>query len=271
VDSFFPLVEEIEEHVMAIESVVHNEDNPASNDSPVLLADTQASRILAAGEKVMAAPSFADEKHTISRDVASVKTTVTRFSLPRLTCGLMLRRWRRAISRFVSYCTRNKSRKVTPSFTRASFDLYRMARTRQLATSVARVLATKPEVVAGIRKRLLASVGPDASDEIEIAIYFGDVQGEAREESECITCSAECGSVDHILTLQQSLAHYERMLSESHPMYIQNLHFDLLRARAKGDYAMFVLAMVTVMVVPPSVVTGMCTPYNRSFTSQVIE
>jgi magnesium transporter len=83
--------------------------------------------------------------------------------------------------------------------------------------------------------------------------------------------SAEYGSVDHILTLQQSLAHYERMLSESHPMYIQNLHFDLLRARAKGDYAMFVLSMVTVLVVPPSVITGMCTLYDCSFTSQVIE
>jgi len=52
------------------------------------------------------------------------------------------------------------------------------------------------------------------------------------------------------------LAHYERMLSESHPLYLQNLNFDLLRARAKGDYAMFVLALVTVMVVPPSVVIG---------------
>jgi magnesium transporter len=191
VDSFFPLVEEIEEHVMAIESVVHNKDNPASTVSPIPLANTQALRILVAGEaippanawalralpageKAIAATSLVDEKHTISRDVASVKTTMTQFSLPKLTCGLMLRRWRRAISRFVSFCMRNKSRKVTPTVTRASFDLYRMARTRQLATSVARVLATKPEVVAGIRKRLLAS-----SDDVEVAIYFGDVQGEA--------------------------------------------------------------------------------------------
>lgn len=64
--------------------------------------------------------------------------------------------------------------------------------------------------------------------------------------------------VDHLLTLQQSLAHYERMLSESHPMYLQNLHMDLLRARAKGDYAMFVLAVVTVIIVPPSVIIGRC-------------
>jgi magnesium transporter len=194
VDSFFPLVEEIEEHVTAIESVVHNEDNPASTITPIPLANTRASRILPAGEtvppanawalpaeeKVVTATSFVDEKHAISEDVASVKTVKTQFSLPRMTCGLMLRRWWRAISRFVNFCVRNKPRsKVKPSFTRASFGLHRMARTRHLATSVARVLATKPEVVAGIRKRLLASDGSDNSDDAEVAIYFGDVQGEA--------------------------------------------------------------------------------------------
>ena len=62
--------------------------------------------------------------------------------------------------------------------------------------------------------------------------------------------------VDHILTLQQSLVHYERMLSESHPMYLQNLHFDLLRARLQRDFTMFVLAIVTVVIVPPSVLIG---------------
>jgi hypothetical protein len=44
---------------------------------------------------------------------------------------------------------------------------------------MARVLATKPEVIVGIRKRLLVSDGPDASDDAEVGIYFGDVQGEA--------------------------------------------------------------------------------------------
>lgn len=178
---------------MAIESVVHNEDNPASTMSPTPLANTRTLRVLPAGEanawavralpvgeKVAPATSFVDEKHALSRDVASVKTSMTQFSLPRLTCGLMLRRCRRAVSRFfASFCMRNKPRKAKPSVTHASFDLHRMARTRRLATSVARVLATKPEVVAGIRKRLLAPDGADSSEDAEVAIYFGDVQGEA--------------------------------------------------------------------------------------------
>ena len=200
VDSFFPLVEEIEEHVTAIETIVHNEDNPASTISPIPSANTRALRIVTAGEtippadawslraipsgeKVVPVISIVDEKHTFSINVASVKTAVTQFSLPKMTFGLMLRRWRRAISRFVGYCMRNKPRMVKPSFTGASVDLHRMARTRRLATSVARVLATKPEVIAGIRKRLMASDNPDAGDDVEVAIYFGDVQGAAKYRS----------------------------------------------------------------------------------------
>jgi magnesium transporter len=62
--------------------------------------------------------------------------------------------------------------------------------------------------------------------------------------------------VDHILALQQSLAHYERMLSESHPVYLQNLYIDLLHARAKTDFAMFVLTVIVVVDLPPQVVVG---------------
>jgi magnesium transporter len=62
--------------------------------------------------------------------------------------------------------------------------------------------------------------------------------------------------VDHILTLQQSLAHYERMLSESHPMYLQNLYIDLLRGRSKGDFALIILGVAGMMHLPPLVLSG---------------
>jgi magnesium transporter len=56
--------------------------------------------------------------------------------------------------------------------------------------------------------------------------------------------------------LQQSLAHYERMLSQSHPTYIQNLSIDFSNARAKGDRAAFILATVTMLMLPPGVPIG---------------
>ncbi len=68
-----------------------------------------------------------------------------------------------------------------------------------------------------------------------------------------------CGISKHTLGCQSwgKWAHYEWMLSKSHPMYLQNLSFDLLHVCAKGDFTMFVLILVTVIVVPPSVIIGM--------------
>ncbi len=86
-----------------------------------------------------------------------------------------------------------------------------------------------------------------------------------------MTYQLNVDAVDHILTLQQSLAHYERMLSESHPMYLRNLHLDLLRVRAKVEYGTFLLTLVAVMVVPPLVVIGTCTIYHCSSISEVNE
>lgn len=181
-DSFFPVVEEIEEHVTAVESVVYSEDSPASTITHIPLAPARPLRAISTGEKLALSASFVDEKHVSARDVASVKTTKTQFSPPRLTCGLMLWRLRRGISRFINFSTKSKPRTVEPSYSRASFDLRRMARTRQLITSVARVLASKPEVIAAIRKRLLTSDGSAAGDDAEVAVYFGDVQGKTGKD-----------------------------------------------------------------------------------------
>jgi magnesium transporter len=249
-------VEEIGKEVIAIESVVYNEDSPGSTVTTpsISLARARASRLLTSEEKAL--NSLVDEKQLFFRDVASIRTAKTQFSLPRLTFGLMLRRMRRAFLRFIGLFkpSRSKSRSVKPSFSRAYFDLRRMARTRRLVTTVARVLATKPEVVAGIRKRLMTADGLVAGDNAEVGIYLGDVQGQP--QSRDFFSWTHTPRADHILTLQLSLAHYERMLSQSHPTYIQNLHVDFLRARAKGDFAAFILAVIGMLVLPPGVVIG---------------
>jgi magnesium transporter len=184
VDSFFPFVEEIEEHVTAIQSIVYNENSPASIIPSHPLELVRAWKSLPAEEKVSSPTSFTDEKQVVLRDVASVKTAKTQFTLPRLTFALIWRRVRRAFSHFIGLCLRRKPRNVNvnPSFTSASFGLHRMARARRLLTSVTRVLATKPEVVAGIRKRLLVSDGLTAGDDAEVAVYFGDVQGQPKKQ-----------------------------------------------------------------------------------------
>jgi magnesium transporter len=173
-------VKEIGEHVAAIESLVSNEYSPASTITANPPIESRSLLAPPVAEKVVPI-SFDDEKKGFARDGAPVKTTKTQFSLPRLTCGLMWRRLRRGLLQLTGFWMRSKPRKVKPSLTRTTLGLHRMVRMKRLATSVARILATKPEVVAGIRKRLLASDGPTTSDDADVAIYFGDVQGEIKE------------------------------------------------------------------------------------------
>jgi len=87
--------------------------------------------------------------------------------------------WRLA-SRFLSLITKRNSRTQFHSENPAAGNLRRVARTRRLVTTLTRVLSTKSEVVGRLRKRLLTpgEHGIVVQDDIEVAIYMGDVQGE---------------------------------------------------------------------------------------------
>lgn len=138
-----------------------------------------------ADEKTITPPQkdSVDEKFPLPLDPRiSVRT---RFSLPRPTLLLFFRRLKRALTSIRISVT------VTVEHTTAANPTYitlrRMARTRRLVTSLARLLATKSEVVAQIRKRLLSSNpsglgnGAGKDDDTEVAIHMGDVQGTFHE------------------------------------------------------------------------------------------
>ena len=78
--------------------------------------------------------------------------------------------------------------------------------------------------------------------------------------SSCLIHASPCTKqavVDHILTLQQSLAHYERMLSQLQPTYLNNLRVALSLGRSSGDKAIFILTFVSMAVLPPQIIIGM--------------
>jgi len=108
------------------------------------------------------------------------------FTAPRPTFRMLMRRLRRYISNhWRRIWARKKSEpRVSPRGT----TLRRMAKTRRLVTSLNRLLASKSDVITQIQKRLLqgtqpgtqkASLGNGGSkgEELEVAIYMGDVQG----------------------------------------------------------------------------------------------
>ncbi|TFK30406.1 hypothetical protein FA15DRAFT_662361 [Coprinopsis marcescibilis] len=240
VDSFFPLLNEIEKEVVAIDKLVYAEGGEAEDTKSTPIAEPPTPSTL----KPELENEPVAEKHHIDQQLeknpvnpntnTSEESIRPHFTAPRPTLRMLFRRYRRNIASFFREWRRNKKpeTRINP---RAS-TLRRMARTRRLVTSLGRLLATKSDVIGQIRKRLLqqgvtASLGNGGSkgEELEVAIYMGDVQ-------------------DHILTLQHSLNHIERMLSESHPSYLSQLRVTVARTKGGSDKSFVYLTVLTIAV-----------------------
>jgi len=102
---------------------------------------------------------------------------------------------------------------------------------RKLVAGLSRILGTKHHVVARLLKQSADKGG-------SIEAYMGDVE-------------------DHILLLQNSLYHYEAMLSQCQPSYMSNLRVSALWARAGTDIKILALSTVTISVLPMQVLVGM--------------
>ncbi|KAH8120176.1 hypothetical protein DFH11DRAFT_1558780 [Phellopilus nigrolimitatus] len=262
VDSFFPILAAIEKEVKEVDDLVlRNPTTPETKESMKMeeaaVEQTDASfsnhDSFEKEKAVLTGCYFADEENE-KRDEAGKEGT-TRLSLPvgikiyrspfilfcRLEIAVRSFLWKRMMER--------KFRQIVEKdqfMSSTSKTLLRMAATRRIVTSLGRLLGTKGDVVAQIRKRLLttsveassARLGMGVLDAGEVAIYMGDIQ-------------------DHIVTLQQSLTHYERMLSHSHPAYLSQLRISQSVARSGTDTALLLLTVVSVSVLSIQVVLGL--------------
>ncbi|KAF8632619.1 hypothetical protein AX15_001821 [Amanita polypyramis BW_CC] len=223
VDSFFPYLEQIDKEVVAIDKLVFSRHDQMSEEhvefSPLESVSTAYSEIQL---ETSGAGQEDDEKiEVLSEKIAFERTKPT----TRLTIFGSLGRFRHLWTRWKA----SKENLVQNS----KDALRRIARARRLVTSLSRLLATKSDVVAQIRKRLLTDghfgEGLMArQDALDIAIYMGDIQ-------------------DHIFTLQHSLAHYERILGQLHPTYLSQLRTDALTKSDKGK-ALLYLTFTTVAI-----------------------
>jgi magnesium transporter len=226
VDSFFPFLKEIEQQVLAVEALVFS-----SNDvSHISSTNTLNDLIHMPGDN-QCDSNVEKLPDTLSKEMGETPPILNRgLSLSRFTQPLLFRRLKCRLQnlRNAFATTREAKTQVTTTNT-----LLRMARARRLVTSLTRLLATKSEVISQIRKRFLIGgrqiASPQGNDDLEIAIYMGDVQ-------------------DHILTLQQSLHHYERMLSDSRPAYLTQLRTHLAKTKQYTDKAILVLSLISIGV-----------------------
>ena len=186
-DAFFPFLAEIEKEVMDIERLVYIGDEV--HDSPATISyseySSSASSTLKPESGVISQISVeGQEKKRNSMGSFSTDGSVrAHFAPQRLTVRLMLRRVRRYIAaQWDKSWTRALETRVSPR----TMTLRRIAKTRKLVTLLGRLLTSKADVVAQIRKRLLQSGGPALAnggtkdEELEVAIYMGDVQGRSR-------------------------------------------------------------------------------------------
>ncbi|KAJ3816001.1 hypothetical protein F5876DRAFT_71491 [Lentinula aff. lateritia] len=233
VDSFFPFSDEIEKEVMAMEQLVYPSGTTTTvSDVPARSESVLPEKVALAKE---ALPAL-NEKNLLKLE-GTFSGTRTHFALSRPPLPLLYRRFLR-YTRSLWQPSPSNERSI-PSSTMIT--LRRMARIRRLVTSLTRLLAAKSEVVAQIRKRLLTGSGNGISvnnDEAEVAMYMGDVQ-------------------DHILSLQHSLAHYERMLGQSHPTYLQQLRTHVSLTKSGADKALVYLTTVSMAVLCLQTVIGM--------------
>lgn len=245
VDAFFPVLSEIEKEVMAIDKMVYVEEDE-DNDSSVRLEQqsswTSSSATAKACPEADAAASTKSsspqlpssyEKPKLEAANSTEESIRPHFARPRLTPRLVFRRFRRSIARFWArlWLRKPEAIRVNPR----TLTLRRMAKTRKLVTLLGRLLASKADVVTQIRKRLLQTGEPSLGnggtkgEELEVAIYMGDVQ-------------------DHILTLQHSLNHIERVLSQSHPSYLSSLRTTVARSKGSTDKGLLYLTVVSIAV-----------------------
>lgn len=187
IDSFFPYLDIIEKEVMGIERTVFSVGDDFTELEELASVKTERQTSSDSGatffnEKITAAilaekGSLVEIARASTRSIARRPRFTTPPSLP-----LFIRRVRRVISKNLAAIPRFKTMDAASSnhFHSATM-VGRIARVRRLVTSLTRFLAVKSEVVAQVKKRLLAkgewSLGTGTEDDLDVFVYMGDVQG----------------------------------------------------------------------------------------------
>lgn len=243
VDSFFPALAAIEKEVKEMDSIVI--ENPLGSDEKLEGVSTQTTGTTDGTETEKS--SAENSSATMHEEKAETKTKedikFASTSLSKLQTRIPssidhIRHVMKGINvRRLFKMKEKKSLEKESTMVYTSRTLARMAGTRRVVTSLGRLLGTKGEVIAQIRKRLViasaeaynSGLGKYNSNGGEVSIYMGDVQ-------------------DHIATLQQSLNHYERVLSYSHPAYLSQLRVSQSISKGGTDNAILVLTVVSIIV-----------------------
>lgn len=107
---------------------------------------------------------------------------------------------------------------------------------RKRVMSLMGLLANKADVIKGFSKRVTEQWS--GAPRNEIAMYLSDIQ-------------------DHLVTMVQSLNHYEKLLARSHSNYLAQLNIDMTKANNDMNDVLGKISALGMIVLPLNVVTGL--------------
>lgn len=126
--------------------------------------------------------------------------------------------------------------------------LRRIGDCRKRVMSVMRLLGSKADVIKGFSKRfneneqISPSETPAHNARLalrqEILMYLGDIQ-------------------DHIVTMVQSLNHYEKLLARSHSNYLAQINIDMTKVNNDTNDVLGKITILGTIVLPINVITGL--------------
>jgi magnesium transporter len=230
-DSFAPMIEAIEDEVNSIEDAIlrmqslNSDDDSDSDDD-----DTPVPSLK--GFKIKERKSSNDVFFKRPRS----KSTVD------INPGAISSGVRISARSGKSTSTRSSSTRSTDSkvlrWRRQGDMLRRIGECRKRVMSILRLLGTKADVVRAFSKRFSESSIQKNNDRSEIGMYLGDIQ-------------------DHIVTMFQSLNHYEKLLARFHANYLAQINIDMTKVNNDTNDVLGKLTVMGTIVLPLNVITGL--------------
>lgn len=228
-DLFAPMIDSIEEEVNSIEEAIlrmhAGESDSDSDDSD---------------SEVEEQDPF--ERHKPSMDIF-VRRQRTKSTVDGYGSGYrMFETKSKSKTSSSSTSSRSKSTSKILAWKRKGDMLRRIGECRKRVMSLLRLLGSKADVIKGFSKRLnevdsLKREGlPQAS--LEISMYLGDIQ-------------------DHIITMVQSLNHYEKLLARFHSNYLAQINIDMTKVNNDTNDVLGKITILGTIVLPINVVTGL--------------
>ncbi|KAA8910072.1 hypothetical protein TRICI_004259 [Trichomonascus ciferrii] len=130
----------------------------------------------------------------------------------------------------------NSSTSTTRAWKEKGDMLRRIGECRKRVMSLLRLLVSKADVIKGFSKR--CNEQWEVAPRSEIGMYLGDIQ-------------------DHVVTMVQSLNHYEKLLARSHSNYLAQINIDMTRVNNDMNDVLGRITVLGTIVLPMNIVTGL--------------